>query len=267
MRLPGSDNTDSKERFSSRVDAYREFRPRYPTAVIDLLQRHCGLTPASIIADIGAGTGILAELFLQQGNSVFAVEPNPAMRSACEDLRPQYPRLKCIDGSAETTTLANHSADFVTVGQALHWFHLSCARAEFVRILRTGGWCAIIYNERRIGGDAFHDGYERILQEFGIDYESVRSKYPQQDRMAEFFRSPNVGPETMQQASFPNAQEFDFEGLMGRILSSSYMPQSDHPRHPAMLRQVEELFSQCQRDGHVRLEYDCVVSYGRLQST
>jgi ubiquinone/menaquinone biosynthesis C-methylase UbiE len=267
MRLPGSDNTDSKERFSSRVEAYREFRPRYPTAVIDLLQRQCGLTPVSVIADIGAGTGMLAEIFLQHGNSVFAVEPNRAMRSACEDLRSQYPKLTCIDGSAEATTLPDHCANFVTVGQALHWFHVGRAHAEFIRILQPGGRCAVIYNERRIGGDAFHDGYERILKEFGTDYESVRSKYPQPDRMSEFFRSPDAGPETMQQASFPNAQKFDFEGLLGRILSSSYMPQLEHPNYPAMLHRVEELFSQCQQDGNVRLEYDCVVSYGRLQST
>ena len=187
MAMSGADNMDSKQRFSSRVNAYRDYRPRYPAAVIDLLQRECGLTPASIVADVGAGTGMLAELFLQHGNSVFAVEPNRAMRSACEELRPQYPKLTCIDGSAEATTLLDHCADFVTVGQALHWFNLDRARAEFVRILQTGGSCAVVYNERRTGGDPFHDGYERILREFGTDYEIVRSKYPPQQKLAEFF--------------------------------------------------------------------------------
>lgn len=264
MAQSAADNTDSKERFSSRVDAYREFRPRYPVEVIDLLRQHCGLTPASVIADIGAGTGMLAELFLQHSNSVFAIEPNRAMRSACEGLRSQYPKLTCIDGSAEATTLPDHCADFVTVGQALHWFHLERARAEFVRILQPSGWCAVIYNERRVGGDAFHDGYERILREFGTDYESVRRKYPQQQKLAEFFGTPQATTAAMQQSSFPNVQEFDFKGLLGRILSSSYMPQPGHPNYPAMLRAVEQLFSQCQKDGQVRLEYDCVVTYGKL---
>jgi hypothetical protein len=179
-------------------------------------------------------------------------------------LRSQYPKLTCIDGSAEATTLPDHCADFVTVGQALHWFNLERARAEFVRFLQPRGWCAVIYNERRIGGDAFHDGYEHLLQEFGIDYESVRSKYPQQQKLAEFFSGENGAPPATQQASFPNAQEFNLAGLMGRILSSSYMPQPDHPHHIAMLRAIEELFSQCQQDGHIRLEYDCVVTYGKL---
>ncbi len=264
MAQSATDNTDSKERFSSRVDAYREFRPRYPVEVIDLLRQHCGLTPASVIADIGAGTGMLAELFLQHSNSVFAIEPNRAMRSACGDLGSQHPNLTCVDGSAEATTLRDHCADFVTVGQALHWFHLERARAEFVRILQPGGWCAVIYNERRTGGDRFHNGYERILREFGTDYESVRCKYPHQQKLTEFFASQNVVTAPMQRANIPNAQEFDFKGLLGRILSSSYMPQPGHPNYPAMLRAVEQLFSQCQKDGQVRLEYDCVVTYGKL---
>ena len=265
MALTFDDNTDSKERFSSRVDAYREFRPRYPDATIGLLQRECGLTPASVIADIGAGTGMLAALFLAHGNSVLAVEPNRAMREACEGLLPQFPNIKCIDGSAEETGLPDRCADILTVGQALHWFHLSRARAEFLRILRPGGWCAVVYNERRIGGDAFHDGYECILREFGTDYEMVRNKYPREQCLEEFFGPGHAGLGTMRRVTFSNAQEFDLDGLAGRILSSSYMPQSGHPRYNAMMRQIEKLFAQCQQEGHVRMDYDCVVSYGQME--
>lgn len=260
MTLSFGDNTDSKERFTSRVDAYREFRPRYPAAVLQLLQEQCGLTPASILADLGAGTGLLAELFLAHGNSVLAIEPNRAMQSACEELRLQYPKLKCMDGSAEATGLQDHCADFVTVGQAMHWFHLPRTRAEFVRILRPGGWCAVVYNNRRMGGDAFHDSYERLLCEFGVDYRQVRSRYVNENKLAEFF-----SPAVMHQAHLPNAQVLDLEGMAGRILSSSYMPQPGHPRFPAMMRQIEELFSRCRKDGHVRMEYDCVVSYASLE--
>jgi ubiquinone/menaquinone biosynthesis C-methylase UbiE len=258
------DNTDSKQRFSNRLDAYREFRPRYPVEVIDLLQQQCDLNRSSIISDIGAGTGMLAEIFLQNGNSVFAVEPNQAMRSACEELRSQYLKLTCIDGSAEATTLPDHCTDFVTVGQALHWFKLDGAHAEFVRILQPSGWCVVIYNERRTGGNPFHEGYERILREFGSDYEAVRSKYPQQQKLEDFFDAKNGATPAMQQARFLNVQEFDFQGLLGRIVSSSYMPQPPHPCYPAMFRAIDELFSRCQQNDHVQMEYHCVVTYGRL---
>ena len=253
---------NSKDRFTTRVDVYRKFRPRYPAAVLDLLRRECEMTPASTIADVGAGTGMLAEIFLQQGNPVLAVEPNRAMRAACEDLRLRHPNLDCIDGSAEATGLPDRCADFVIVGQALHWFHLPRARAEFVRLLRPGGWCVVVYNDRRMGGDRFHDGYERLLCRFGIDYRQVRSRYVDENKLAEFF-----APANMHQAHLANAQELDLDGLRGRVLSSSYMPQQDHSEYAAMLRQIEELFAQCQQNGRVRLEYDCAVRYGKLSDT
>ncbi len=255
---------DATQRFTDRVESYRLHRPRYPVEIVDWLRDHCGLHPGAGIVDVAAGTGLLAEIFLVRGYAVTAVEPNDGMRAVCTSLARSFPKLQCVSGAAEKTGLPAHSADLVTVGQALHWFDLPNARAEFVRVLRPGGWCAVIYNERRMSGDAFHDGYERILREFGTDYEMVQRSYPQQGRLAEFFGAANVGAGKMRQVTFPNAQELDLDGLKGRILSSSYMPQQGHPRYLAMLREIDALFAQCQKDGRVRMEYDCVVSSGQF---
>ncbi len=54
---------DSTQRFSSRVNNYVKYRPSYPSAILDLLRAECGLTPQSLIADIGSGTGLLARSF------------------------------------------------------------------------------------------------------------------------------------------------------------------------------------------------------------
>ena len=66
---------DAKERFSSRVADYVKFRPGYPAAILDLLRDECGLRAGEscVVADVGSGTGFLAELFLKQGNRVFGV--------------------------------------------------------------------------------------------------------------------------------------------------------------------------------------------------
>lgn len=250
---------DATQRFSDRVESYRLHRPRYPIEIVDWLREECCLQPASMIVDVAAGTGLLAEIFLARGYAVTAIEPNEGMRAACASQTLRFPKLRCTSGTAEATCLPVHATDLVTVGQALHWFDLPRARAEFVRVLRPGGWCAVVYNERRTGGDPFHDEYERILRKFGADYEMVRSKYLQPERLAEFF-----GDSKMSQATFPNAQVLDLDGLKGRILSSSYMPQEGDPRYPAMLREIEALFARCQKDAHVRLEYECVVNCGQL---
>jgi SAM-dependent methyltransferase len=250
---------ETAERFSGRVESYRQHRPRYPDAVVDLLETECGLTENSKVADIAAGTGLLAEKFLSHGYEVIAVEPNDEMRLVCEILGDRFSRFRCLSGSAEATGLPDHSSDLITVGQALHWFDLERARAEFVRILRPGGWCAVVYNERRMGGDGFHDGYERLLREFGIDYEVVQRQHLTPDWIEGFF-----APSEMRRAAFPNAQLLTLDALEGRIVSSSYMPKEEHPKYAAMLAAIQELFEKHARDGCVRLEYDCAVYYGLL---
>ena len=251
--------SDSTSRFSGRVASYRLHRPGYPSAIVDLLAAECDLSGQSLIADVAAGTGLLTEIFLERGYSVVAIEPNEQMREACATLTSQYPQLKSVDGTAEATGLADKSVDLITVGQAMHWFDLKRTRGEFVRILKPGGWCAVLYNNRRLTGDAFHEGYERILIEHGTDYGKVRDSHRDEDRLAAFF-----APNTVRSATFKNAQHLTHEGLMGRVLSSSYMPQPGHPGHEAMSRVVDAHFHEHQTGGHVRMEYDCVVCYGQL---
>ena len=249
----------STERFSTRVEAYREHRPRYPKEVVELLRRECGLSPEWMVADVAAGTGLLAEIFLENGNRVIAVEPNAPMRAACEELRAKYSRLECVDGTAEATGLADGVADLVTVGQAMHWFDLEKTRAEFVRVLKPGGWCAVVYNHRRMGGDGFHDGYERLLVEYGGDYRAVQSKHMTDSKLAGFF-----APGKMRSAVLPNYQELTREGLEGRVLSSSYMPQAGDAKYAAMMDAIAELFARYAKDGVVRMEYETAVAWGML---
>lgn len=251
--------TDSKARFTTRVESYRKFRPGYPAAVVELLERECALSPDDTVADVAAGTGILTELFLVAGHPVMAVEPNAAMREACAALETTYPKLRSVEGSAEETRLADHSVALITVAQAMHWFDLERTRREFARVLKPGGWCAVIYNHRRMEGDAFHDGYERILREFGSDYTAVQGKHLGPEKIAAFF-----APSQERTATFANHQGFTLEGLMGRVLSSSYMPQPGDTRYAEMESAVGELFTQNQRDGLVRMEYETAVSWGQL---
>ena len=123
---------DATERFSNRVQDYARYRPHYPAAVIGCLEANCGLLETSVIADVGSGTGILTELFLRNGNPVLGVEPNRQMREAGERLRQDYPRFQSVAGRAEATTLPEQSVDFVTAGQAFHWFDRTKAKAEFL---------------------------------------------------------------------------------------------------------------------------------------
>jgi len=170
--------TDAKQRFSSRVADYVRYRPGYPFELITLLRAECGLRPGHVIADLGSGTGFLSELFLKNGNRVYGVEPNEAMRQAGEEYLASHDGFVSLNGSAEATTLDNSSVDFITAGQAFHWFEADAARREFRRILKPTGWIVVLWNERQMD-TPFASAYEDLLVKYGTDYTRVREAYPE----------------------------------------------------------------------------------------
>jgi SAM-dependent methyltransferase len=250
--------SDPLTRFSNRSDNYAKFRPGYPGDVIEILKSDCGLDEKSIIADVGSGTGILSELFLQNGSCVVAIEPNAAMRLVAERLLQRYEKFRSIDATAEATTLENESVDFVTAAQAFHWFDRARARREFARILKPEGWVVLIWNERRLDSSAFLRGYEDLLLRYGTDYEKVREKVT--GEIADFF-----SPERFELQTLENAQNFDFESLKGRLLSSSYTPDQDHPNFIPMIEELESIFDANQENGMVTFAYETKVYYGHLR--
>src|SRR5262245_64642768 len=152
------------QRFSSLVENYIKYRPGYPNEVIETLRSECGLTSGSIIADVGSGTGILTEMFLRIGNTVYGIEPNREMREAAERLLKDYPRFRSVASRAEETTLDDASVDFITAGQAFHWFDREKTREEFARILRPRGWVALIWNERVTTAERFFIAFAQMLK-------------------------------------------------------------------------------------------------------
>src|SRR6478735_8602849 len=108
---------DPTARFADRVADYVATRPGYPPAVLDLLRGEAGLTRSSAIADVGSGTGLSAQLFLKNGNTVYGVEPNAEMRAAGEQFLAGYPGFHSVAGTAEATTLPDASIDLVVAGQ------------------------------------------------------------------------------------------------------------------------------------------------------
>jgi ubiquinone/menaquinone biosynthesis C-methylase UbiE len=249
------------QRFSSRVENYVRYRPGYPSAVIDLLKKECGLRPGAVIADIASGTGIFSRMLLENGNCVFGVEPNAEMRKAGEQFLSAYPFFTSVAGAAEATTLPDHSVDFVTTAQAAHWFDREKARIEFSRILKRVGWAVLLWNERRTDSTPFLREYEQLLLAYGTDYQNVRHERTTEGIDAFFAPSP------FQVRKFENHQKFDYAALEGRLLSSSYTPQSGDAGYASMLRELRRIFDTHQVSGRVAFEYDTQVYYGQLGQT
>jgi SAM-dependent methyltransferase len=252
--------SDSKQRFSNRADDYARYRPGYPREVLDLLRNWCALKPEHVIADIGSGTGLLSKLFLEAGNRVIGVEPNAEMRTSGERYLSSFPNFTSVAGSAEATTLPAGSVDMVAAGQAFHWFDAEPTRREFQRILRSDGRVIILWNERLLAGTAFLCDYEALLGTFGTDYSRVNESYPRAEQMLAFF-----GPNEFTSQALPNAQEFDFEGLSGRLRSSSYVPAPGHPQFEPMMQQLQRIFAAHQQNGVVRMDYRTHIYTGKQE--
>ena len=245
-------------RFSDRVENYVRYRPGYPAEVLDLLRVECGLRPSHVVADVASGTGVFTRLLLENGNSVSAVEPNAEMREMGVHQLDGYDHLVSIAGTAEETTLGSASVDFVTAAQAAHWFDLPRARAEFARILKPGGWCVLIWNERRTASTPFLREYEQLLLTYATDYKEVRHERTTAI-IHEFF-----APASHQERVFDLRQQFDYEGTAGRLLSSSYAPLEGHPSHAPMMQELQRIFRVHAADNMVEFEYNTRVYYGQL---
>jgi len=248
----------STARFSDRVENYIRYRPGYPPEVLGLLRAECGLQPSHVVADIASGTGKFTRLLLENGNSVFAVEPNAEMRESGLHQLESYKRMVTVAGTAEATTLGTASVDFVTAAQAAHWFDLPRARAEFVHILRPGGWCVLIWNERLTSSTAFLREYEQLLLTYGTDYEEVR--HEKTTAMIHRF----FAPAPCQEKVFSLRQQFDYDGAAGRLLSSSYAPLEGHPKYAPMMQELQRIVRAYAVDGKVEFEYKTRVYYGHL---
>jgi ubiquinone/menaquinone biosynthesis C-methylase UbiE len=251
----------SAQRFSDRVDFYVRARPKYPPALLNFFQSELKLSREDAIADIGSGTGILTEIFVRNGNQVYAVEPNAPMRHAAENQLGSFPNFHSITGTAEDTTMQDTSVNFVTAAQAFHWFAPIRARAEFQRILKPGGTVALIWNERK-HDSPFMQAYDQLIEKYRIESRTARLDLSDPDgerNIQKFF-----APDGHRSVTMENPQTLDRVGLIDRMISSSYMPLPTDPRHAGMLSDTQTLFDEHCENETVHIQQETRIYYGQL---
>jgi SAM-dependent methyltransferase len=244
---------DPRERFSAAADLYHRYRPSYPDALLDWLERATGVRPPARVADVGCGTGISSRLLAARGFAVTGVDPNDSMLAhARAEGGARYGQ-----GTATETGLAEASVDLVTVAQAFHWFDVPAALAEFRRVLASPGWCAAFWNLRR--PSPFMDDYDRLLRAHSSEYEVLRKPEP---TLQAILKAEGVAD--AREAEFPNRQLLDREGLHGRAHSSSYVVHGVADA-AAFDRALGEVFDRHQSAGKVEFTYRTVAVCCRLR--
>ncbi len=249
---------DTVSRFSNRVENYVKYRPHYPPGMLRLLEEKFNINKSFKVADIGSGTGISSEQFVQAGYDVFGVDPNPEMRMCAEEYFAGRKNYFSVNGSAEATTLDADSMDIIVAGQAFHWFDKAESRVEFERIIKSERMVFLIWN-KKVNSEGFMDLYFGLLKKYGTDYENVKHENFDSHTISDFF-----APMSFEFIAMSNEQLLDYEGLKGRLLSSSYIP-SEGEKYEKMLEELKSMYSEFNQNGIIRIDYNTEIYAGKLK--
>ena len=124
------------DHFSAHASTYATFRPRYPLALYHWLAM---ISPGTALAwDAGTGNGQAAAGLVTRFARVVATDASAEqIARAATHARIEYAVAQYESG------IADHTAQLVTVGQALHWFDAEAFCREVRRVLQPRGVLAV----------------------------------------------------------------------------------------------------------------------------
>lgn len=243
--------------FSTKVADYAASRPDYPAALFDMLRAGCPPTPGTTVADVGAGTGLLTQGLLKIGYRMIAVEPNPEMRGASDQLLRGIDGYSSVDGCAESIPLAASLVHLITAAQAFHWFEIEQARAEFLRVLTPQGLVALIWNDRVLENPV-NEALDEVFADFGGAKRVALVAHEDRSQVPRFFGSAR--PEEF---SWPHEHHLDEEGLLSLVFSRSYIPGRNTEAGRKVTDRVHGVFARYVANGMVDIRYRTVAILGR----
>lgn len=243
--------------FSAKVADYVSSRPDYPDALFRQLREACNLSPTSVIADVGAGTGLLTHGLLARRYNVVAVEPNQAMREAADRLLANFNGYSSVDGSAERIPLATSSVDLITAAHAFHWFEVEAARNECLRVLRPSGQIALVWNDR-LKSVPLHQALDAVLANYGGVKRSALVAHEERGDIPAFF-----GKTQPKEFACSHQHVINEAGLLSLVFSRSYMPDRGSAQGNEVVSQLRDLYRRFASGNGLTVPYTTVAYLGR----
>jgi SAM-dependent methyltransferase len=242
------------EVFTSKAEKYARFRWSYAPQAIQAIFDITALGAGDVVADIGAGTGILTRALAGKAGQVYAIEPNPQMRRLAAQALEGFPECVLVDGRAETTTLLDHSVDLITAAQAVHWFEPEAARLEFYRILKKGGWIAFCRNN---GTD----------EELGQALQAIFPPELDTGHLMIGKRRPKTYyfcGDDYRKYHFPFSTRVSRDAFLGSLLSASSAPDDGSEFYSDFVSSALEVFERFSKDGLIELHAATELHIGQI---
>jgi len=146
------------------------------------------------------------------------------------------------------------------VAQASHWFEPKATKQEFLRILKNKGYLLLVWNDRIIESSGVTYEFECCLKELCNEYTEVTHKNITSKELFDFYN-----PYTYQTIELDNFQMFDYDGLMGRVMSSSYVSINEPLIMEKIKSRMHEIFTKYQKDNQVLFPYKTTLFMGQLK--
>jgi SAM-dependent methyltransferase len=236
------DATPRRLTFGAHAEEYDLARPEWPVEVA----RWFVPEEATLVVELGAGTGKLTRTVASLGVRVVAVEPDPRMLAVLTSAG-----LEGAQGSAEEIPIADGEADAVVAGSCVHWFDLERALPEIRRVLRPGGRFGFGWN----GRDGRHPTIARMN-------DAIYSQAPDSTRWrgrdweAEVTSGGMFGD--VEQATFEHVHELPREALDAHLWSYATVASLPEPQRAEVFADVAEILDsdpEVSNGGRLRLPF------------
>lgn len=231
---------------------YEKYRLPYAREAVDDLLQHIGNAP--VVADIGAGTGQLARLFAESCETVYLIEPEPAMRQVATAVLSNLPAIDVRAGLAEEIPLAANAVDLIVIGNAFHRFRPE-ACAELRRILKPQGWIALFAYSfvNKAFTDMLFSGLA-ALNDVSGKIEKRRHQTPV---------SALFGHDSLHTLRYRQAHSEDWPAFWGAACAGIEAPEPDEPAFAPFAALNREVFAAFAVNDMIQVDYETVVTYGR----
>ena len=133
--------------FDGVAGRYDATRQGYPAEIVDAVCATAGIGPGADVLEIGCGTGQLTRQLAGRAFNLTAIDIGPAMIEAarCNVTDPMAGFEVC---SFEDFA-GNGRFDLIVSATAFHWVDPAVGLAKAARLLRPGGWLALLSTTER----------------------------------------------------------------------------------------------------------------------
>jgi SAM-dependent methyltransferase len=134
--------------FDGVASLYQETRPGYPVELVEFVISTAGVSAGDPVLEVGCGTGQLTEKLASFGFELTAIDIGPSMVAAAR-LRVGGRPESFLAIGFEDLEAADLSFGLIISGGAFHWVDPEIRFRKAARLLRPGGWLAVLNHSER----------------------------------------------------------------------------------------------------------------------